>query len=164
LAAISNRSVHAGAFITFMNLVTDPDLPANSLSFSLDPDLPPGAGIGAANGVFTWQTSDAHAGTSNHITVRVTDNGVPPLNDAKSFLMLVLPRSAIQSFAVSTTDLVFTWSAIPNTKYRVPFKNDLADASWTDLTPEVTAAGTSASKSDPLEASQRFYRILAAQP
>ena len=96
------------------------------------------------------------------MTVRVTDNGVPPMNDAKSFAILVLPRPTIQSFAVSGPDLVFTWNAIPNTKYRVQFKNNLDDPNWTDLLPDVTAVGTTASKSDPLGPSQKFYRMLVA--
>jgi hypothetical protein len=160
VAAISNRSVHAGTIVTFTNSAADADLPANSMSFSLDAGAPPGASIGVSNGVFTWQTGDTHAGTSNYVTVRVTDNGTPPMDDAESFAILVLPRPAIQSFAVSGPDLVFTWSAIPNTSYRVQFKNNLDDANWTDHVPDVTATSATASKSDPLGPSQRFYRVL----
>jgi hypothetical protein len=130
------------------------------LSFGLDAGDPPGASIGANNGVFAWQTTDTHAVTGNYVTVRVTDNGVPPMNDADSFAVLVLPRLAIQSFAVSGPDLVFTWSAIPNTRDRVQFKNNLDDPNWTDLVPHVTANGTTASQSDPLSQSQRFYQVL----
>src|SRR6185503_11958210 len=35
------------------NTATDPDLPANTLTFSLGPDAPPGATLNATNGVFT---------------------------------------------------------------------------------------------------------------
>jgi hypothetical protein len=160
LAAIANRTVHAGTFVTFTNSASDADLPRNILSFSLDAGSPSGANIGGSNGVFAWQTSDLHAGTSNYMTVRVTDNGVPPMNDAKSFAILVLPRPVIQSFAVSGSDLLFTWSAIPNTTYRLQFKNNLEDPTWTDLLPDVTAIEATASKSDPLGPTQRFYRVV----
>src|SRR5437016_5350850 len=36
------------------NTATDPDLPANTLTFSLEPDAPAGTSINATNGVFTW--------------------------------------------------------------------------------------------------------------
>jgi hypothetical protein len=160
LAAITNRAVHAGTIVTFTNSAADADLPANSMSFSLDAGAPPGASIGVSNGVFTWQTGDTHAGTSNYVTVRVTDNGSPSMNDTESFAILVLPRPAIQSFAISGPDLVFTWGAIPNMRYRVQFKNNLDDANWTDHVPDVTATSATASKSDPLGPSQRFYRVL----
>jgi hypothetical protein len=164
LAAIANRAVHAGTLATFTNSVTDLDVPANTLTFSLDAGAPPGASVGASNGVFTWQTTDVHAGTSNYFTLRATDSGAPPLNGAESFAILVLPRPAIQNFAVSGTDFLFGWSAIPNTRYRVQFKNKLDDPNWTDLAPDVTAVGPMADKNDPLGAGQRFYRVLVIGP
>lgn len=88
------------------------------------------------------------------MTVRVTEN------DEESFTILVLPRPTVQSFAVSGPDLVLTWTAIPNAKHRVQSKNNLNDPAWADLLPEVTAIGTTASKTDPLGPSQRFYRVL----
>ena len=116
------------------------------------------------SGVFNWLTSDSEAGTTNSITVRVTDTGVPPLNDAESFTVAVLDRPAIQSAVIVGSDFVLTWSAIPGVKYRVQFKNSLDEVSWTDLIPEVTAAGLTASFSDPVGAGQRFYRVLVSSP
>jgi hypothetical protein len=160
LAEIMNRSVHAGTFVTFTNSATDTDVPTNALTFSLDAGAPPGASVGANTGVFAWQTGDADTGMSNYITARVTDNGVTPMSDAESFAILVLPRPVIQSFAVSGPDLVFTWSAIPNTKYRVEFKNNLDDPGWTNLVPDVMATGSTASQNDSIGPAQRFYRVL----
>ena len=36
LAAIGNKSIDEGSLLTFTASATDPDLPANNLSFSLD--------------------------------------------------------------------------------------------------------------------------------
>lgn len=160
LAAITNRVVHAGTLVLFTNTATDADMPTNSLGFSLDVGAPAFAGIGTNTGVFNWQTSDADAGLTNSVTVRVTDNGVPPLNDAKPFSIAVLARPNIVSAAVSDGDFNLTWSAIPGQKYRVQFKNDLTDANWSDLVPDVTATLASASIYDPVSATQRFYRVL----
>ena len=40
LAAIGNKSVDEGSLLTFTASATDPDLPANNLSFSLDAGAP----------------------------------------------------------------------------------------------------------------------------
>ncbi len=160
LATITNRVVHAGTLVLFTNTATDADLPTNSLGFSLDVGAPLTASIGTNTGVFNWQTSDANVGLTNNITVRVTDNGVPPLNDAKLFSIAVLARPSIVSAAVSGGDFTLTWSAIPGQKYRVQFKNNLTDANWSDLVPDVTASLATASINDPVSATQRFYRVL----
>lgn len=160
LAAITNRTVHAGMLVTFTNSASDTDLPANTLTYSLDAGAPATANIGSGNGVLNWQTTDADAGTTNDITVRVTDNGSPQLNDSKSFAIAVLNRPMIESTTISGSDFVLNWSAIAGAKYRVQFKENLDDADWTDLTPDVTAVGPSAAFGDPLGTTQRFYRIL----
>jgi subtilisin family serine protease len=53
------------------------------------------------------------------------------------------------------------WSAISGRTYRVQFKPSLTNANWTPLTPDVTAAGATASFVDqPNGAPQRFYRVV----
>ena len=42
---------------TFTATATDPDVPANTLAFSLI-DAPSGAAIGRTSGVFTWTPSE----------------------------------------------------------------------------------------------------------
>lgn len=164
LTSISNRIVHAGTLVLFTNSATDADLPANILSFSLEAGAPALAGIGTNSGVFNWQTSDGNIGSTNNITVRVMDNGVPPLSDVKPFSIAVLARPNIESATVSGEAFNLTWTAIPGQKYRVQFKNDLNDANWSDLSPDVMASLSSAFKNDPLSATQRFYRVLVLAP
>ena len=159
LAAIINRIVHAGTLVTFTNSAIDPDLPANNLSFSLDAGAPPTASVGGSSGVFTWLTSDLDVGSTNGITVRVTDNGAPTLSDTDTFSVAVLARPTIESASVSGSDFVIAWSAIPGTKYRVQYKNNLEDADWTDLILDVMVSGTFVSFSDLLGNTQRFFRI-----
>ena len=88
LAAISNKTVMAGNTVAFTATATDADLPANTLTFSLDPGAPAGAAI-TAGGNFTWTPTNAQAPATYPVTVRVTDNGVPALSDAKSFTVTV---------------------------------------------------------------------------
>lgn len=160
LAAITNRAVHAGGLVTFTNVATDADLPVNHLTYSLDAGAPFGATVNVTSGVFSWQTGDLHAGTTNSVTVRVTDNGIPPAADAQAFAITVLARPTAQPVAVSEDEFVLTWNAVPGTKYRVQYKDDLNDPIWMDLKPEVAASGVTAGINDQIGSSQRFYRIM----
>jgi hypothetical protein len=146
--------------VLFTNSAFDLDLPANTLAFNLEPGAPPAASINSSNGVFSWLTQPSDLNTTNPITVRVTDNGVPTLSDSKSFVVTVV-STPIQSISLSNAVAILDWTAIPGQKYRVQYADDLLNTNWTDLLPEVTATGISASKLDPtLSAQQRFYRVL----
>jgi hypothetical protein len=160
LTAIPDRTLYAGATLTFTNSATDPDIPANTLAYSLDPGAPPTAGVVTNTGVFAWPTTDANANTTNWITVRVTDNGSPPLSDARTFTATVVARPTLQGSFVLTNGATLTWSAIPGATYRVQFKDDLTDTNWTSLVPDVTTNGPTASITDTPSVQQRFYRIL----
>ena len=160
LAAIANRTVHAGSSVVVSNSATDSDIPASVLTFSLDPGAPPAASINSTNGIFNWTTANADAGSASPITIRVTDNGVPPKSDTKNFTITVVAPPGVQEITASGGTVTFSWNAIPGRMYRVQYKSSLADANWIDL-PDVTAEGSSASFQETLVASQRFYRILA---
>jgi hypothetical protein len=69
---------------------TDPDLPAQVLTYSLDPGAPAGARIAATNGLFAWTPTRAQSPSTNQITVRVTDNGFPALSSTQTFTVTVL--------------------------------------------------------------------------
>jgi len=85
LSAIGDKSASVGVPLSFTALATDADIPANTLTFSLDPGAPPGATI-TAGGSFTW--TPATVGTFT-ITVHVIDNGSPPLSDSETFTVSV---------------------------------------------------------------------------
>lgn len=90
LGAIGNATVRRGETLRFTASATDADVPANSLTFSLDAGSPAGASIGATNGMFAW-TPAANQGPGNFpITVRVTDNGSPNRNDFQQITVQVI--------------------------------------------------------------------------
>src|SRR6185369_8008746 len=80
LAAITNRTIAEGVLLTFTNLASDLDLPPQQLTFTFGPGAPAGAAINATNGVFTWRPGDTQGGTTNLISVIVTDNGPSTLS------------------------------------------------------------------------------------
>ena len=80
LNALTNFSVREGEEITFLATALDPDLPSQTLSFSLGAGAPAGALMDAETGVFTWTPNEAQGGSSYQIGVIVTDNGGVPLS------------------------------------------------------------------------------------
>ena len=93
LAVIGNKTGTVGVAITFTATATDADVPANTLTFSLEAGAPAGATIGAATGAFTWTPA---ANGTFPVTVRVTDNGTPALfdNEAISIVVSAAPNQA----------------------------------------------------------------------
>jgi hypothetical protein len=90
LAAISNRVVNAGQVVSFTNLASDLDVPAQALTFSLL-SPPAGAVIDMTNGWFTWRPMVSQAGTTNDIQIRVVDDGIPTLSVTQAFTVVVSP-------------------------------------------------------------------------
>ena len=84
---IPPQVLEANVPLTFEVTAFDPDRPViQTLSFSLDQGAPPGATIHPQTGVFTWTPTPEQAGLEHSITVRVTDNGTPPLSATTTFL------------------------------------------------------------------------------
>ena len=88
LAAIGNKAVNEGTLLTFTATATDANTPAQTLTYSLDAGAPSGAAITTA-GVFTWTPTEAQGPFTNSVTIRVTDNGTPALNDSETFNIVV---------------------------------------------------------------------------
>ncbi len=89
LDAISDYAVEEGANLTFTARATDADTPAQTLTYTLLAGAPQGAGIHPLSGVFTWTPSESQGPGSYPITVQVSDNGGPPLSDARTFTVTV---------------------------------------------------------------------------
>jgi uncharacterized repeat protein (TIGR03806 family) len=160
LAPIPDKIVHANTPVSLTTSATDPDLPANILTFSLDVSAAAGAQINPTNGVFTWNPGDSQLGT-NLFTVRVVDDGTPILSDSRTFAVTVVARPTLQSLSVAGGNVSLSWSAIPGLTYRLQYKTSLTDGAWTDLPGDVTSIGNTASATDTSDLqTQRFYRII----
>jgi len=83
LATIPNLVVSPGQALTFPVTANDPDAPAQSLVYSLDPGAPAGASISATDGWFNWAPALTQAAGDYSVTVRVRDNGAPVMTDAQ---------------------------------------------------------------------------------
>lgn len=88
LAAITDRTVIAGATVTFTNIASDPDVPPQILAFS-GLNFPAGATVNPTNGTFNWRPAIAQAGLTNTLKIVVTDNGSPSLAATQTFIIAV---------------------------------------------------------------------------
>ena len=85
---VGNRVAVVDSLLSFKINAADADLPAQALTFSLEPGAPLGATITPA-GDFTW-TPGASPGTGDYlIGVTVTDDAAPPLSDTHYFTVAV---------------------------------------------------------------------------
>jgi len=89
LAPIADLTIDEQTLLTFTATATDPDQPPNSLVFALAGEVPAGASINGETGVFTWTPSEAQGPGPYPLTVRVTDNGTPPLSAVANFTVTV---------------------------------------------------------------------------
>src|SRR5207302_1709506 len=88
LNTINNVPGNELALITFTASATDPDT-GQTLTFTLDPGSPAGASINPGTGVFSWTPTEAQGPSSYATTVRVTDNGSPPMSDPETITVTV---------------------------------------------------------------------------
>ncbi len=89
-SSVGDQTVSAGVTLAITNPATDPDLPWQSLAYSL-PSAPGGATVNTNSGLFLWRPTVAQANTTNFVTVQVSDNGNPSLNATRSFYVRVNP-------------------------------------------------------------------------
>jgi alpha-L-rhamnosidase len=157
LASIGNQYVHLGQAVQFTASVMD--IQSASLTFSLS-NAPAGAIINPSSGAFSWVTTNAAAPGTNSITVRVTDNGTPPLSDAKTFSVFV-SRPPQFTGVTAGGQVQLQFNTLPGQSYQLQFKINLTDANWTALGGVISGAGSTITVFDNISASQRFYRLLA---
>jgi hypothetical protein len=160
LNPIPNSTILTSQTLSFMATATDSDTPPQTLTFSLLPGAPSGAGIHPGSGVFSWTPTEVQGGTTNAITVVVTDNGAPPRNAQRTFTVIVLVRQV--DIIVSGGDISLSLPTIPGKTYRVSYTEHISPPPilWMPLGPDRVATGTSITIDDSIgENVQRFYKV-----
>jgi hyaluronate lyase len=160
LSPISGRSVSAGGTLVVTNSATDPDLPYQTLTFSLLA-APTNAVINTNTGVLTWRPPVALAGTSNHLAVVVMDNGSPSLTATQSFSVLVNPlqRPVMTPLIASGGSLTLLITGDIGPDYSVQASTNLVD--WaTVFTTNQPALPLSWTDTRAPGFASRYYRLL----
>jgi hypothetical protein len=168
LAEIPNQSLASGGWLVFTATATDPDAPPQYLTFSLDPGAPAGAEIDPVTGIFDWAIQSSATPFTNWITVRVTDDGSPPLSDAQTFDVSVAPDPnpvVLTASQVAGGRIILTWTSVAGQTYRLQSRRDWGSGAWAAAGADLTATGPTASQSDSYNPTNapRFYRVLHLQ-
>ncbi|MDC0325707.1 Ig-like domain-containing protein [bacterium] len=88
-ADIANQSGRQTETISLQLSASDPDIPANDLTYELDLSAPGGATIDHVTGQFEWTLSQGLLSGIYPVKVWVHDNGNPNLTDEKTFKVFV---------------------------------------------------------------------------
>ncbi len=168
---IGPRTTRGGEELKFDVPAFDPDCgDFQTLFFSLEGDAPPGATIDPATGEFAWTPTTEQASRDWRITVRVTDDGSPPLSSTGAFdagpgegsdapKVVSYRRTASGRFEMRIENLQ------AGAEYVVQAAEDLGSlpepTGWTVLR-TIVAGETHVIVEDPDIASfpRRFYRVL----
>jgi hypothetical protein len=100
LTTVGSQTINAGITLLVTNAASDPDLPAQSLSFSLlsgptNATLTP---LNSTNALVSWRPLVSQAGATNLFAVKVADNGSPNLSATNNFTVVVNPLSSLPAF------------------------------------------------------------------
>ena len=88
LEAVADQVVVEGESLNLNLSATDSDIPSNNLAFSLGSG-PAGMSVDAASAVVNWTPEKTEAGKSSAVTVVVSDDGTPVLQNEVSFTVSV---------------------------------------------------------------------------
>ena len=103
LAVIPDQSVNEGNTLTVTASATDSDVPANSVTYSLEPGAPAGMTINASSGVISWTPGESSGPDTVPVTVKATDNGSPILSSKQSFNVTVNEVNVAPVLTLGTT-------------------------------------------------------------
>jgi hypothetical protein len=157
-----NRTISRASTLVVTNTAFDSDLPPNNLSYAL-PDSPEGAQIDA-KGVITWAATNFPAPGETSFTTVVSDDGVPLYSATNYFTVTVVEESSqplITSVTVQDAAAAINWTSIIGRTYRLEFKDNLPDQTWTQVAPDVMASSSITTATNLVgETMQRFYRVV----
>ncbi len=156
LAPIPDRALVHGQTLSFTVSATDADQPPQTLTFSLGPGAPFGAGINPSTGLFTWTPVLLR---TNTISVIVTDNGTPSMSATQSFTVAVYPPPQLAFATQSGGQFTFTWDAPSGLNYQVEYKDDLNGTSWTPIGGPLSGNGANLSFTNAPITQRRFFRV-----
>jgi hypothetical protein len=161
---LADRVLIEGQLLLFTATATDTDAPPQTLTFSLDSGAPDGATINPSSGLFSWRPGIADALGTHLLTVRVTDDGAPPMSGTQTLAVRLAPRPQVTGVTwASAAGCAISFVTVPDKTYNVEFKNALDEADWQRLGPGTVATGDTLTVNDAFAgSSQRFYRIVAS--
>jgi hypothetical protein len=163
LAAIANQTVNVGQTVAFTASATDTDQPPQTLTFALLAGAT-NATLNTNSGAFSFRPLATQANSTNSFTLKVSDNGTPPLSATQSFSIFVNPLSlpGISNISVAGVQFSFSVSGQSGPDYAIETSTNLTQWSSVFITnsPALPFNWTDAATSSPV----RFYRVKLGPP
>jgi autotransporter-associated beta strand protein len=163
---VSDQTVNVGVTVNVTNVATDPDVPPQTLTYSLLSG-PGNAGFDTGTGVFTWRPEVTQADSTNIIVVVATDDGAPNLSGTNSFTVIVNPLTSpsVSTFSYAGGQFSLTVNGQVGPDYAVQVSTNLALGYWTTLfitnsPPSPFTFVDPAAGAEPMQ----FYRIKVGPP
>jgi hypothetical protein len=170
LPVVSTQTVSALTLLTVIDTATEPNIHATTIGYRL---VNPPAGMTInVNGIITWTPTQAQSPSTNIITTVVTNSDAfdlvnPQLTASNSFTVIVPGGSTlplIQSISLTNSIATIKWSAVSGQNYRLQYKQNLTDSTWSNVVPDFTASGSIAIGTNGVNNStQQFYRVMLLQ-
>jgi glucuronoarabinoxylan endo-1,4-beta-xylanase len=162
LAPVASQTINAGVTLVITNAATDPNVPPLTLNFSLLQGpanatlVPDGSGT---NAIFAWRPPVNQAGTTNPVSVQVTDSGTPNLSATNNFNVIVNPlnQPVLGSVTLSNGQVNLVVNGDQGPDYTLLTSTDLINwqALYTTNSPLLPITLVDTNSSD----SARFYRL-----
>jgi len=160
MAPPGDRFLYLGQTLSFTLQASDSDLPAQVLTYSLDPGGPTNASVNPTNGWFAWMPLAGQAPSTNRVAARVTDNGVPPLSADQAFTIIVGLPPKLSVAVLEADQFALSWPSLPGRSYQMEYSDDLTAGPWTALGGPLLGTGAVLTATSDLAApAQRFYRL-----
>ncbi|MGA9778623.1 MAG: carbohydrate binding domain-containing protein [Verrucomicrobiia bacterium] len=160
LAPVASQTINVGQTLLVTNAATDPNVPPNTLTFSLLSN-PAGATLTSLNAtyaLFTWRAPVSQANTTNVVTVEVTDNGTS-LSATNSFNVVVnaVTNPVIGSVNLSPGQVSLTVNGPQGPDYTLWTSTNLTDwqTLFTTNSPPIPFTVVDTNSTDPA----RFYKF-----
>ena len=128
LAPVADQRINPGFMLTVTNVAADAESAPEALTFRLITG-PTNAQLDSASGVLMWRPAVAQGGTTNLVTVAVTDDGAPPLSATQQFKVFVNapvnPALSIPTWTANSLQLAINGQ--PGPDYSLFASTNLAD-------------------------------------
>jgi glucosylceramidase len=159
LAPIADQTILAGRTLLITNQASDPDIPAQTLSYSLL-NAPTGASVDSS-GLFSWRPAISQSPSTQALSVVVADNGIPIMLATQKFAITVnRPANPLLSNPATTNGQFGLWiSGDVGPDYLLQASSNLL--SWSTIstsTPVATPFWLAITNS--LQSPAQFYRVI----
>jgi hypothetical protein len=165
LLPIANQTVNVGQTVAFTASATDTNQPPPILNFALLAGAT-NATLNTNSGSFSFRPLVTQANSTNSFTLKVSDNGTPPVSATQSLLVVVNPLSApgISNILSTGGQFSFNVNGQSGPDYEIQISTNLMQQ-WSSVfitsSPAVPFVWTDNGASN---SPQRFYRIKLGPP